>query len=301
VEPLYAVDRSPRTLPEPQPHLTDRTENAALILPAEDAPAVESLDTPRRPVRVVVVPALAVGFVLVLATLFSRNGQLPTPVALTDPAPPGALSTPGALSSGSASTDPPVPQGRTKPLGSSARLRVGRHSLHGAGVPRLTFSVPSDGWEQFGGLYVSKDTNGSQAAEAIIFWTGVNRSKYAQACGQWWGSPGGTLADWAAHVSRARGTDLIAGPTQVTVGGRTAQHVVLSVRKDVACNPGLFHRWKTVQWGPFWDGIDIGDTSRVWLVEVGGKILYMEADTHQNAGLDLEREVQQIVGSIDFP
>jgi len=254
----------------------------------------------------VVVPALALGAVLVLAALFSRNGQLPTPVGLTDPVAhtdPVTLADPvasGAPSSHIAS-EPPWSSGLTKPLGSSARLRVGRHLLHGAGVPRLTFSVPSDGWEQFGRLYVSKDTNGSQAAEAIIFWTGVNRSKYAQACGQWWGSPGGTLADWAAHVARAGGTDLIAGPTQVTVGGRTAQHVVLSVRKDVACNPGLFHRWKTVQWGPFWDGIDIGDTSRVWLVEVGGKVLYIEADTHQNAGHDLEREVQQIVGSIDFP
>jgi len=52
--------------------------------------------------------------------------------------------------------------------------------------------------------------------------------------------------------------------------------------------------------GAFWGSTDVGDTIRVWLVKVGRKVLFIEGDTRKYARFDLEREIQQIVGSIRF-
>lgn len=95
-----------------------------------------------------------------------------------------------------------------------------------------------------------------------MFWTTVSGANHATACGQWWGSPVGTVADWARNASRMRGTELVEGPVAVTVGG---------------C-----------------------DTVRIWLVEAGDTVLYVESDTHGSAGPHLEREVDAIVASMAF-
>jgi hypothetical protein len=76
--------------------------------------------------------------------------------------------------------------------------------------------------------------------------------------------------------------------------------VVFTVRKDVACNPGFFHTWTPVDEGPFWSGVLVGDTIRIWLVEMNGIVLYIEGDTHRYAGHGLEKEVERIVGSMRF-
>jgi hypothetical protein len=164
----------------------------------------------------------------------------------------------------------------------------------------LSYGVMTGGWWQFGDLFIAKSSRGPQGAEAIIFWTDVGRGNQARACGQWWGSPVGTIRDWAEQASKGR-SELLLGPTSATVGGFAAQHLVFVVsdaRK--ACDPGFFHTWKNPIEGPFWSGIEVGDTVRIWLVDIGDKILYIEADTHAYADPQLEREVERIVGSISL-
>ena len=46
--------------------------------------------------------------------------------------------------------------------------------------------------------------------------------------------------------------------------------------------------------------MEIGDTVRIWLVDMDGEILYIEGDTHEDAGLHLEQDVEQIVASMQF-
>ncbi len=63
------------------------------------------------------------------------------------------------------------------------------------GVP-FSLRVPTRGWWRYGDLYISKSLDGKGVdgrsdAEAIIFWTDVSEGDYAEACGQWWGSPDG--------------------------------------------------------------------------------------------------------------
>jgi len=187
----------------------------------------------------------------------------------------------------------------TAALDAGERLGVGRHSLTVAGVP-FSFRVPTSGWQGFGDLFIGTSTTGSRAAEAIIYWTTIDRGVDARPCGQWWGSAEGSTSDWAASASTTRGTDLVAGPTSTTIDGYPAQLVVFTVSGDVACQPGFFYTWRDPPGGPSWAGIDVGDTVRIWLVQTDTEVLYIEADTHSDAGPRVSREIQEIMRSIRF-
>jgi hypothetical protein len=182
-----------------------------------------------------------------------------------------------------------------------------------AGV-EFSFRVPAPDWTpgpinrdpdgmgfRTGSLYVSKSTVGPQGAEAVVFWTSLPTGDDADPCGHLRGlavTP--SAADLAAALAKAPGTELVTGPSNVTVGGRPAKLVVLTVRKDVGCDPGFFYTWHDDMLGPFWPGTSVGDTMRVWIVDVAGARLFIEAETTKWAGPDLEREIQQIVESIRF-
>ncbi|HEY6566282.1 MAG TPA: hypothetical protein VI341_02085, partial [Actinomycetota bacterium] len=178
-------------------------------------------------------------------------------------------------------------------------LSVGRHPLITEGVP-FSFSVPTSGWENHGNVYLSKSVVGPQGADAIIYWTSISDGDHAESCGQWWGSPVGSISDFAAAVATP-GTKVISGPSDVTVDGRVAKRVVFTVREDVGCNPGFHYTWEEGKLdGAFWAETDVGDTIRVWLVKLGREFLYIEGDTHDNTGPDLAHEILQIVRSIRF-
>ena len=98
-------------------------------------------------------------------------------------------------------------------------------------------------------------------------------------------------------MSRAPGTKLVKGPSDVSVGGRPAKHVVLTVRENVGCDPGFFYTWRPQRLGAFWLTTGVGDTIRVWIVVVNGKRLFLAAATKAGG---LEKEIQQIVESIRF-
>jgi hypothetical protein len=284
VQPLYVVGASAREVEDaPVGHRL-----------AEPISEVQSERTRRSLRSTTAAVSVALLLIVVVAAWLNaggvRSGSTVSTAAALSPSPTSEDSSP--------SRSPPSP--RIEAIGSPVRVApLGTQSLTVQGVP-FSFRAPSNGWWRFGDLYVSKSTAGSQDAEAVVFFATVWRSRYAVACGQWWGSPVGSLADWATEASRKRGTELVEGPLDVTIGGYAAKHVVFTVRKDVACNPGFFHRWKTVREGPFWGSTVVGDTIRIWLVEVGGTILYIEGDTHDSADAGLEQEVDEIVASIVF-
>lgn len=176
---------------------------------------------------------------------------------------------------------------------------------------RFSLSVPRTGWEngpheQIGdksrdrSLYISKSTVGPQGAEAVIFWTGFRDRREAVPCARLLSSAiGRSSADLAAAVARAPGTKVVRGPTRVSVGGRPAWRVVLTVRKDLGCDPGFFFTWPDQMWGAFWPGTDVGDRISVWIMDVGGTRLFIEAEVKYR-GLGIEQEIAKIIGSIRF-
>ena len=179
----------------------------------------------------------------------------------------------------------------------NARLTVTENGIRFSFLARR-----SAGWERHGArkrpMSLNKSLVGPQDAEAIIYWTGYPRGDYADPCARVL-SPriGRSAADLATAVSRAPGTKLVQGPSDVTLGGRPAKHVVLTVRANVGCDPGFFYTWRTGSGGAFWRTTDVGHTIRVWIVAVGGKRLFIAAATKAGG---IEKEVQQIVASIRF-
>jgi hypothetical protein len=210
-----------------------------------------------------------------------------------------------------------------EPTNEGALASNGRDAVDGV---RFSFSVPAPnpyGWEtghppeplhdngEFSGFrsgshYISKFISGGQDAEAVIFWPSFPAGEQADPCPNL-PSPrvGVTAADLAAAVAAAPGTELVAGPSDVTVGGQPAKHVVLIVRDDLGCDPGYFYTFETHTrgdecWGACWGGPGTGDTIRVWIVDVDGTPFVIEAETRPNAGSAVEQEIQQIVDSIRF-
>ena len=86
--------------------------------------------------------------------------------------------------------------------------------------------------------------------------------------------------------------------------------MVLTVREDVGCDPGYFYTWQKEMRGPYWAWTNLGDTIRVWIVDVNGTRLFIEAETTPQARsylenfkrppLTIEQEIQRIVESIRF-
>lgn len=192
----------------------------------------------------------------------------------------------------------PTPAG----IGPVEPRSIGRHELTVDGVP-FSFRVPTPGWEGFGSISINKSIEGSQGAETMFFWTSFPHGEYADPCVPLRPPLGATVpsvADLAATVSTAPGTELVTGPTDVTVGGRPAKHVVLAVRENAGCDPGFFFTWRDRRVGALFTRTTVGDTIRLWIVDVDGTRIFLEAVTTEQADPDLEREIRQIVGSIRF-
>ena len=303
--PLYRVELpGPTVEPSPGPGQPPKRQgdppSAGIATPSTSPPLLTTGASPPEDIEptsrsgrsTVVVSILGVlALIAVLGPCLGGSGERPTVAA-----PSSALATPTNAPPSQVSS--PSPERGS--LDSPRPLPIGRERLTVRGTA-LSFSVPTKGWGRFGDLFIAKSSRGPQGAEAILLWTRVDKANGAEACGQWWGSPVGSARDWATRASKARGTELVLGPTSVTVGGYPAQHVVVTVSNQAhACDPGFFHTWQSPIEGPFWSGIEAGDTVRIWLVHVGGTVLYVEADTRADAGARLEQEIEGIVDSISF-
>jgi hypothetical protein len=64
--------------------------------------------------------------------------------------------------------------------------------------------------------------------------------------------------------------------------------------------PAGVNRLTREEVGALWPETRPGDTIRVWIVDVNGTRLFIEAETTKQAGSDLEQEIQQIIESIRF-
>lgn len=86
------------------------------------------------------------------------------------------------------------------------------------------------------------------------------------------------------------GTELVSGPSEVSVGERATEHVVLTANKDVGCDPGFSYTWPKMTGGKVWEGTEVGDTVRAWIVNADEKLPFIEGDTHQDTGSEVETD-----------
>jgi hypothetical protein len=240
--------------------------------------------------------ALCAGVVLGVVMMLVVGPQV-TPAPSASPAESDALAR--------ASQRPPTPRPTPIPadIFGTGLLTSSRQALSVDGVS-FSFGVPTDGWTRYGGLYISKSARAPQGAEAMIFWARHPAGQYARDCGARTSSSiGFTAAQVAENLAVGMaGTELVSGPTDVTVGGLPAKQVVLFVRDDYSCGPGYFYTWdgEDARLGSMWGSPLLGDTITVWVLDLDGEPFIIAAETHLNAGAALEAEVQQIVDSITF-
>jgi hypothetical protein len=170
-----------------------------------------------------------------------------------------------------------------------------------AGIP-FSFGVPTADWERFA-FSINRSIVGPQGAEAIIFWAGLHDdddevSPCIDVIDGWFDP---SLSDLSTAVATAPGTELVNGPRNVTVGGRPAKHVTLTVRERQGCDPGFFFTWPREQClGACWMRMGIGATIRVWIADVEDRRIVIEAATTKQATPELQQEVERIVRSIRF-
>jgi hypothetical protein len=203
-----------------------------------------------------------------------------------------------------ASPTPHVPEDvdqTTVEAGPEVSVAPGRHAINVEGVP-LSFDIPADGWHRKGALYLSKSPGGSGEAEALLYWTVVSGGTYARECGQWWGSPPGSTLQYVRSATRRPGEIEVSQPAKHTrIGGVAGSTATFRVTKEkAACQPGFLYRWRTPSANSSWTGIEVGDVVQIWVVDVGGTRLVIEADTHADAPSRLAAELQQIVASVRF-
>ena len=184
-------------------------------------------------------------------------------------------------------------------VGPDADLRIGRHAAVVDGIA-LSFIIPTSGWEPQSGFIVSKSSRGPQRAEATIRWTTFPHSGSTPTCtGLLELAANPSAQEFAAALARAPGIDVVSGPSEVTVGGRAAQHLVLTVRADLGCDPGYFYSFEALDGGAIWDQTNVGDTISAWIVDVDDTLLFIEGEAHHD-GLPLIDEIDQVVDSIRF-
>jgi hypothetical protein len=230
---------------------------------------------------IVVGAALVLGLVAALDAFRSSDSETAVPTT-TDEG-----------ESESAATAPPA----ITRVDASQPHRLSRTS----GGVRFSFVVRTVGWEEFGRISLNKSIVGPQGAEAIIFWASIPPGRGPEPCTDALGSEAGrSAADVADSLATAAGTELVRGPVDVTLDGRPAKHVVLTVRELVGCDPGFFYEWEDEKVGALWPETHVGDTVRVWVAEVDGTRFLIEAETSTDADAQLEEEVDSIVRSIRF-
>jgi hypothetical protein len=182
-------------------------------------------------------------------------------------------------------------------------LAAGRYSMIRGGVP-LYLSLPTSGWESSQGFFINKDTGIAPDGLSFLFWDPSPVGVYADPCAQRKGQPAGpSTADLAEAMSSVPGTDLVSRATDVIVGGHPAKYVVIKLPRDSAC-PGRdrFYLWYGSVGNEGRYATKVGATYRLWIVDVDGTRLVIEAETYERPGDGpaVEQEAQQIVRSIEF-
>jgi len=175
-----------------------------------------------------------------------------------------------------------------------------RHTMTRGGV-QFSFSVPTPGWTSNGDWGLDKGQGIVPEGAGFIFWDDAATGVFTDPCAGTKGPDlGASVPDLAAAVAAVPGTDLVSGPTDVTVGGKPAKQVVLTIRDDIACDAQSFYLW----YGPGSENARyasaVGSTIRTWIIDVDGKVVWIDGETYKGAGPGPGQEIQQVIDSIQF-
>jgi hypothetical protein len=186
---------------------------------------------------------------------------------------------------------------------SSGPQSIGRHPMVLSGAT-VSIEIPSAGWTSNGEWGLSKGLQSSADAADFIFWPlSPPDNVFSDPCSKTLAShpPGQSAAELAAAVASIPGIHLVSGPSEVRVGGYTAQHVVFTLPNDIGCAPDHFYLWADKDNpGAERYATQLGETFSIWIIDVDGTIVWIDSETFVSSGAEAGQEVQQIVDSIHF-
>jgi hypothetical protein len=158
----------------------------------------------------------------------------------------------------------------------------------------MSIEVAAPGWGSLsGGFKLTKNLDEA----AFIFWTDAPDGVYEDPCAQVKRPPSTDRAALAAAVADLPDTELVAGPTDVTVGGQPATEIEIRIAPEPAC-PTALYLWYD-ELGGRWAFAN-GDTMIVWIVDVDGTLVWIDAEIRDDAPTGLEEEMRSMVDSIEF-
>jgi hypothetical protein len=187
----------------------------------------------------------------------------------------------------------------------SGELAIGRHSMIREGV-RFSINVAAPGWRSQQGFEFIKGTEGEPDGAGLLFWSTTPDNVYSNPCAHTPLTPaaGPGIGSLATAVSRIPGTQLVSGPTDLTVDGQPVKRTVITIPEDIDC-AGVLKLW-------YDDGMGseagrfptvLPSTMRVWMIDVDGATVWIDGETYENyaeTSPTLEREIQQMIESIVF-
>jgi hypothetical protein len=167
--------------------------------------------------------------------------------------------------------------------------------------------VVSDGWVSNGEFGIDKDPDDAHAAGFIFWRESAPDNTYADPCTETPMDPpaGASPAELAAAVATVPGTELVSGPSEVTVGGHPAQRVVITIPDDIGCAPGAFYLWYAADAADPLRGLgryatSVDSTIQTWIIDVDGAIVWIDGETYAASAAGAAEEVEQMVNSIQF-
>jgi hypothetical protein len=208
----------------------------------------------------------------------------------------------GSPSSSPSPTPNPSPSPTEAAFPSQGDLAAGTYSMTRNGI-RFSVTVPTSGWMSDQSFFISKTVGVTPQGASLLFWNTNPIGVFADPCTKKKAPPADpTAADLAAAVSTVPGVKLVSGPVDGTVGGRPAKQVVITVPEDAPCVAGVqeFHLWYAQPDGEERYISALGATMRVWIIEVDGKLIWIDGETYKGAGPGPGQEIQQIIDSIQF-
>ena len=214
----------------------------------------------------------------------------------------GAQPPSGSPSSSPSPTPSPSPSPTEAAFPPQGDLTAGTYSMTRNGI-RFSVTVPTSGWMSDQSFFFNKTVGVTPQGASLLFWNTNPIGVFADPCTKKKAPPADpTAADLAAAVSTIPGAKLVSGPVDGTVGGRPAKQVVITVPEDAPCRAGEqeFHLWYAQPEGEARYISALGATMRVWIIDVDGKLIWIDGETYKGAGPEPAQEIQQIIDSIQF-
>jgi hypothetical protein len=219
----------------------------------------------------------------------------------------GGADTPGGaptVAAGSQETPSPLGEGREEleagihVLDLVARVQPDGWSPH---LPKIEITLP-EGWFNYDGWLVSKGDK-VPFPMLVSFWDVVQ--VYPTPC-EWAGKPmvsPGTDVDGLASALAAQPLRNATAPTDIEVAGFRGKFLELSVPSNIDfddCDEGYFESWTAKGWASDRSQQRPGQVDRIWILDVEGQRLVVDAAYLPEATAQDRAELESIVDSIRF-